>query len=281
MRKINFKAVLIPILGLLVACSSPEKKEEDPQFYAKKDESGTVITKELTYQSSGELRKGFMALPAGEGPFPAVLVVHEWWGQTDYPRERAKKLAQEGYVALAVDLYGEGKTADHPKDAMAFSKKVMSDLDGAQANIETAIETLKKESKVDGTKIAALGYCFGGAIVLEMARRGLNLEMVASYHGNLSPIIENEVKPIRTRMLIFNGGSDPFVKKEALEKARANLKKAKVRYKLVNYKNAKHGFTNPAATEFGKKFNLPLAYSKKADDASWSQTLKAFKVVFK
>jgi dienelactone hydrolase len=240
-----------------------------------------VVTQQVNYKANGQTMHGFLAIPEGEGPFPGVLVVHEWWGQTDYPRQRAIKLAEEGYVAFAVDMYGQGKTVEHPKDAQKFSKKVMEDMDLAEESFRTALAELRKQKMVDGQNVAAIGYCFGGAIVLEMARRGVDLKMVASFHGNLSPLVQNPISAMDTRMLIFNGGADPFVKKQAIQTVRGKLKSANIRYKFVNYKGAKHGFTNPEATANGKKYELPLAYNERADKKSWEETLKAFKIVFR
>lgn len=263
----------------LIACSSTEEGEENGKFVSK--HKSAIVTKEVNYRSEHKNMTGFLAVPEGEGPFPGVLVVHEWWGQTEYPRQRAKQLAEAGYVAFAVDMYGEGKTVDHPKDAQSFSSKVMADMDEAETNFRAAMDALKNEEMVDKDQIAAIGYCFGGGVVLEMARRDIGLKMVASYHGNITPLVKNDVAPTKTRMLIFNGGADPFVKKEDLSEARAKLKAAKVRYKLVNFKGAKHGFTNPGATAKGEEFKLPLMYDERADTASWQQTLDAFKIVFK
>ena len=267
-----------PFLILAACGSSPEPEEQ--QFQA--ESKSTIITKEVNYQSGDTKMKGFLAMPSGAGPFPAVLVVHEWWGQTDYPRNRAKMLAKEGYAAFAVDMYGDGKTVEHPNDAKKFSAKVMQDLDKAEENFRVALATLKAQESVDATNTAAIGYCFGGAVVLEMARRGVDLDMVASYHGNLTPIVKNDIpSKMKTRVLIFNGAADPFVSKSDIAEARAKLKAGKVRYKFINYKGAKHGFTNPEATANGEKFKLPLAYDERADQKSWDETMKAFKIVFK
>ena len=270
---------LLFCLTLFAACeSAPEKEEEE--FEAKS--GSTITTKEITYQSGDTTMNGYLAMPAGAGPFPGVLVVHEWWGQTDYPRQRARMLAQAGYAAFAVDMYGEGKTANHPDDAKAFSAKVMEDMDKAEENFRVALATLKAQEGVDASNTAALGYCFGGAVVLEMARRGVNLNMVASYHGNLTPIVKNDIpEKMKTRVLIFNGAADTFVTSEAISQTRAKLKAANVRYKFINYKGAKHGFTNPMATAKGEQFKLPLAYDERADQKSWDETLKAFNIVFK
>ncbi len=276
MRKIML--LLFPFLFLaLSSCTS--KKEKEPEFLTQGGKA--IVTKEIPYLAGSVKMNGFLALPEGDGPFPAVLIVHEWWGQTDYPRERAKMLAKEGYVAFALDMYGNGKTAEHPKEAKAFSSKVSADMNQAEKSFRAALEVLKKQPQVNPQQIAALGYCFGGGVVLEMARRGVDLKMIGSYHGDLTPVVKNKVSPMKTRVLIFNGADDPFVSKEAVETARKNLKAANVRYKFVNYKGAKHGFTNPNATALGEKFSLPLVYNKEADEDSWKQTLEAFKVIFK
>lgn len=270
--------VCLLALSLQLGCAKP-KQEESGEFKAEMTQA--ITTQEVHYNVGPEKMKGYLAMPEGQGPFPAVLIVHEWWGQTEYPRERAKMLAKAGYAAFAVDMYGQGKTAEHPKDAKAFASKVSADMKKAEVSFKTAMETLKKQPRVNGEKIAALGYCFGGGIVLEMARRGLDLKMVASYHGDLTPIVKNVVAPMQTRILIFNGAADPFVSVDAVEQTRKKLKAANIRYKLISYKGAQHGFTNPGATELGTKFKLPLVYNETADKDSWNQTLDAFKVVFK
>ena len=263
-------------LTLFTACSSNEEKKE---FQTKT--TSTIVTKEVSYMSGEKKMKGFLAVPAGEGPFPGVLVVHEWWGQTDYPRDRARQLAKAGYAAFAVDMYGDGKTAEHPKDAKAFAQLVRDDMDKAEENFRVALTTFKAQPKVDGNKLAAIGYCFGGGVALEMARRGVNLKLVASYHGDLTPLVENDIPKFATRLLIFNGADDKFVPAKDVATAREKLKEAGIRYKFFNIKGAKHGFTNPEATAKGKEFDMPLAYNEKADKMSWDETMKAFKIVFK
>lgn len=279
MKPLKLLLALLVAQILVTGCSSTEKNSDGSEFVTKAGPA--VLTKTIEYKANGKTYKGYLAVPEGEGPFPGVLVVHEWWGQTDYPRQRAVQLAEQGYVGFAVDMYGGGKIAKHPQDAKKFSQKVMGDMNLAEESFRAAMATLRKQDKVAKGKIAAMGYCFGGAVVLEMARRGVDLKMVASYHGDLTPLVKNEVNPIQTRILIFNGAADPFVPKEAVRTVREKLKSANVRYKLVNYKGAKHGFTNPEATKKGKKYSIPLAYDKRADELSWDETMKAFKIVFR
>jgi dienelactone hydrolase len=263
------------ITPLVTSCGGKEKK-----FVAKP--ATTVISQELSYTVNGEVMKGFLALPEGEGPFPGVLVVHEWWGLNDYPKQRAIKFAEEGYAALALDLFGQGQVFEHPSEAKTFSAKAMANLAKTEQNFKVAIQSLQDHPKVNGSQLAAVGYCFGGAVVLEMARRNVaGLKVVASYHGDLTPLVKNPVENLKARILIFNGGKDPMVSATTIQSARSRLKAANVRYRFINYKDAKHGFTNPDATLKGEKFELPLAYDAKADKDSWEQTLKAFKMVLK
>ena len=245
-------------------------KDEAKKTEPVKPEEPKVTSKEITYKVGEQEFKGYIATPPGDGPHPGVLVVHEWWGHNDYARSRARMLAEMGYVALAVDMYGDGKQAAHPKDAMAFAGKVMENKDIAEASFRSAMEALKSHKQTDGTKLAAIGYCFGGAVVLEMAKRGIDLAAVASFHGSLST--DTPVKPgdIKAKVFVAHGADDVFVKPEAIEGFRKQMTDAKVDFKFVAYEGAKHSFTNPGADETGKKFELPLAYNEAADKQSWS-----------
>ncbi len=241
-----------------------------------------IVGEEVNYQANGVTMKGYLAYDdAIKGKRPGVLVVHEWWGHNEYARKRARMLAELGYTALAVDMYGEGKTAAHPKDAGAFAGEVKKNMDVATARFNAAKTVLAKHSTTDDTKIAAIGYCFGGGIVLEMARRGLDLDAVVSFHGSLgtqSP----PAKPgqVKASILVCNGEADPFVKPEQITALKQEMKNAKVNFEFKSYPDAKHAFTNPAATENGKKFNIPLAYNEKADKQSWLDMKAFLKKVF-
>ena len=153
----------------------------------------SIKTEEVSYSEGGTTLKGFLAWDdAISGKRPGVLVVHEWWGLNDYARSRAKQLAELGYTALAVDMYGDGKVADHPKDAGAFAASVMKDPQVALARFRAALKALKEQPTVDPEKIAAIGYCMGGAIVLNAARQGMDLDAVASFHGSLGGLMAIE-----------------------------------------------------------------------------------------
>jgi len=235
-----------------------------------------VVGEEVNYSGDGITMKGYMAYDNSiKGKRPGVLVVHEWWGQNDYARKRARMLAKLGYTAMAVDMYGNGKTTAHPKEAGEFAGAVRSNMAGAVKRFEAARKVLAAQSTVNPAKLAAIGYCFGGGIVLEMARRGIDLKGVASFHGSL--VTAESAKPgmIKARILVMNGEADPFTKPENIEAFKQEMKAVGASYEFVNYPDAKHAFTNPDATAYGKEFNLPLAYNKSADQKSWEK-MKAF-----
>jgi dienelactone hydrolase len=240
-----------------------------------------IVSKEISYKQGDTTMKGLIAYDdAIPGKRPGVLVVHEWWGHNDYARKRARMLAELGYLALAVDMYGDGKTADHPDDAGKFSSAVGGNLPLAKARFDAALETLKGQPNVETEKIAAIGYCFGGGILLNMARMGTDIDGVVSFHGSLatgSPATKGDIK---TRVRVFNGADDPFVKAEQIAAFKQEMEAAGVDYRFVNYPGAVHSFTNPGADAFGKKFNLPLAYNAEADRDSWQQTQAFFKEIF-
>jgi len=235
----------------------------------------------VTYLWGDKEMKGYLAAPAkAEGKQPGVLVVHEWWGHNDYARKRADMLAKLGYVALAVDMYGDGKTADHPKDAGKFSGEVMANMADMRARFEAAHTFLKKQEGVDPEKIGAIGYCFGGAVVLHMARSGADLDAVASFHGSLASKTRAEKGAVKAAVLVCHGADDGFIKPEDIDALKTEMKDAGADFEFVSYPNAVHGFTNPGATEKGEKFGIPLKYNKKADKQSWRKMRKLFETAF-
>lgn len=241
-----------------------------------------IVSKEIEYNSNGTTMKGLISYDDSiKTQRPGVLVVHEWWGHNAYARKRAEMLAQLGYTALAVDMYGNGKTADHPKDAGMFSKAVGGNLPLAKARFDAAMNTLKAQQSVNKENIAAIGYCFGGSIVLNMARAGTNLKGVASFHGGLTSSIKAEKNKVKAQVRVFNGADDPFVKTEHITELNNEMKNAGVNYKFVNYPGAKHSFTNPGADKVGAQFDIPLAYNADADKKSWHALQVFLKEIFK
>lgn len=232
-----------------------------------------VVGEEVTYTADGVTMKGFLAYDRDiKGKRPGVLVVHEWWGHNEYARKRALLLAGMGYTALAVDMYGDGKTADHPDDAGKFASEVSKNLPVAKARFLAAMKTLAKHRTVAPGQIAAIGYCFGGGVVLNMAREGVDVKGVASFHGSLAPAAGPAEKgKMKAKVAVFTGEDDPMITKDQVEAFSKEMEAAGVDYRLVSYPGVKHSFTNPAADELGKKFKLSLAYNAAADKDSWSQ----------
>jgi len=240
-----------------------------------------VVTKEISYREGDTVMQGMLAWDdAVSGKRPGILVVHEWWGQNDYARQRARMLAELGYTALAVDMYGDGRTADHPEDAGKFASAVGGNMQVAKARFEAALATLRDQPTVDAGDIAAIGYCFGGGIVLNMARLGTDIDGVVSYHGSLATANPAGAGDIKTHVLVFNGADDPMVKAEDIAAFKQEMEAAGADYTLVNYPGAVHSFTNPGATAVGEKFGLPLAYDEEADKDSWAKTQAFFKEIF-
>ena len=241
-----------------------------------------VVTKEVNYSADGLNLKGYLAYDdAQTSKRPGVLVVHEWWGQNEYIRKRARMLAELGYVALALDMYGEGKQATHPEDASKFSSAVMKNLDVAEQRFDAGLKLLKQQPQTDQQHIAAIGYCFGGGVVLAMARRGVDLDGVASFHGSLGAGAPAAPGKVKAKILVLNGADDPFVKPEQIAAFKEEMTAAGADFEFVNYPGAKHSFTNPAATENGKKFQLPLEYNAAVDKESWQKLQTFFQQIFK
>jgi dienelactone hydrolase len=241
-----------------------------------------VVGKEVTYTADNMTMKGYLAYNgAVKEPHPGILVVHEWWGNNDYSRKRVNMLAELGYVALAIDMYGEGKLADNPHDAGNLAGEVMKNVDVMNSRFISAMEFLKNDTHVNPTMIGAIGYCFGGGVVLAMARAGTDLKAVVSFHGSLATQNPARKGNVKARILVCNGKADKFVSADDIKKFKDEMKAAGAEYKFVEYARATHAFTNLAATELGKKFNMPIAYNQKADKKSWSAMVRWFKDTFK
>ncbi|MDH4235397.1 MAG: dienelactone hydrolase family protein [Gallionella sp.] len=240
-----------------------------------------VVGKEVTYSTNGTTLNGYIAYDISiTGKRPGVLVVHEWWGHNKYARKRARMLAELGYTALAVDMYGDGKQALHPDDAAKFSAEVSKDMQKAKARFEAGMNLLSKHDTVDARNIAAFGYCFGGSVVLNMARMGENLKAVASFHGSLGSNIAVKPGQIKARIMSFTGEADPMIGTDNVVAFKQEMENAKADFKVFTYAGAKHAFTNPDADKLGRKFNLPLAYHAEADIDSWQQATMMLREVF-
>ena len=235
----------------------------------------------VQYSTRGVVMKGYFAYDKNiKGRRPGVLVVHEWWGLNDYARKRARMLAELGYAALAVDMYGEGKQAEHPDDAGKFSSELMKNFGTAKDRFIAAMEFLKAQPVVDSEKIAAIGYCFGGGIVLNMARQGIALKGVASFHGSLTAVALAERGSVKAKILVLHGADDKFITGEQIEAFKNEMKNAGVDFRFIAYPGALHSFTNPDADEYGKKFNIPVAYNAEADKMAWEELNRFLRQIF-
>lgn len=265
------KNVILILFVLFISFSCSNQKKEV-----------SVVTKEVTYTSEGVTLKGFLAYDENmEGARPGVIVVHEWWGHNQYARKRAMMLAELGYNALAIDMYGDGKQANHPEDAGKFAMEVMQNMPAAKARFEAGVKFLKDQPQTDGKKIAAIGYCFGGGVVLRMAVAGEDLAGVVSFHGSLPTDSVENPKQVKAKLLVCNGADDGFVSAEQIDAFKKTMIDAGINFKFVNYPGAIHAFSNPDADSLGKKFNLPLAYNKQADEGSWDDMKLFLKEIFK
>ena len=237
-----------------------------------------VETRAVEYRQGDVILKGIMAWDAAAvGKRPGVAVVHEWWGHNEHARSQARRLAEAGFVALAVDMYGDGKATTDPHEAQAFAAEATKDPAVMAARFNAALEALQLDPHVDAERIGAIGYCFGGMVVLSMARAGADLDAVVSFHGALptGPVDSGKVK---AHVLVATGAADPFVPAAAVEAFRKEMEAAGVALHIVTYPNAKHGFTNPNAGTFGME---QLAYDAAADTASWEAMRALFQEVWR
>ena len=251
-------ALLIGAIGLLV----PHADAEDLP----------VFTQQIDYEVDGKSYRGFLAYPERDANGMGVIVVHEWWGLNDYARSRTEQLARLGYTAFAVDMFGEGKTTADPKQAGEWAGQVYGDRAFIEKMMTHAMNFVDGQKTVRPGNVVAIGYCFGGTVVLESARAGLPLKGVVSFHGSLttqSPAKQGEVK---ANVLVEHGDADPMVTAEHVQQFEAEMKAAGVNYQINRYPNAVHSFTNPNA---GKAGIEGVAYDKEADEKSW-EAMQAF-----
>lgn len=236
----------------------------------------------VTYKAGDTVMKGFIVYDdAVKAKRPGMIVVHEWWGITKHIRDEARRYAGEGYTAMVVDMYGDAKTADNPTDAGALSGAVRKNPAAMIARFDAAKELLSHHASVDASRIGAAGYCFGGSVVLDMARAGSDLKGVAAFHAGLPPAdAPAAAGKVKAKLLVQNGAADPFIKPESIDAFKKEMAAANVDYRYISYPGAVHAFTNPEATEKGKQFNLPLAYQAEADKQSKAEATKFFSSAF-
>jgi dienelactone hydrolase len=239
-----------------------------------------IIGKTVEYSVQGVIMKGYLAYDENiKGERPGVLVVHEWWGVNDYVRRRARMLAELGYAALALDMYG-GKVATHPSDAQKFAAEIRGNFDLAKAPFQAGMDFLKAQPVVDPARIAAIGYCFGGGIVLNMAREGVDLKGVVSFHGGLAPVQPAQPGAVKARILVLHGEADATSTPEQVAAFKKEMDAVGADYRFISYPGAKHAFTNPDADRLAQEFNMPIGYDAGADKKSWQEMRTFLKEIF-
>lgn len=231
----------------------------------------------IHHTDNGLALHSFLAMPTNiDGVLPAVLVAPEWWGITEHPKSVAKKLAQAGYIALAMDVYGDGKVTTEASQANTWMTDLLNNMDVLVEHATMAYEVVLSLPQVNSDKLAAVGYCFGGKIVLDMARSGLDLNAVATFHGNPTPIFPAKSDTFKAEVLFAHGELDSMVPMEAVEAFKQEMTQAHVTHQVDIYQGAKHGFTNPVVDQRAADNGIDLQYNQQAADASWERMLTFF-----
>lgn len=262
-------------LLLFIACNN---NPVSPKEMVKNKE---IKEANISYVSDSAKLTGFVAYDSNAATkLPVVLIIHEWWGLNNYAKRRAKQLAELGYLAMAVDMYGDGKMGNNPDEAGKLAMPFYQNVGMAKSRFDAALATIKTFKLADTNKIAAIGYCFGGAMVLNLARLGEQLKGVVSFHGNL---IGNAADKslLKAKILVCHGADDQFVKTDEVNAFKKQMDSIGAEYIFKQYPGATHAFSNPDATEMGQKFKIPIAYNAAADTASWNEMKAFFGKIFK
>ena len=237
-----------------------------------------ITTSVLEYKIGGKPYEGFLAMPADDGKkHPGVLVAHDWMGCGSFSQEKAKYLAGLGYVALAVDMYGKGIRAKNADEAAKLAGEFYSDYPLFRTRITAALDELKKQPQVDTARLGAIGFCFGGTTVLELARSGADVLGVVSFHGILKSRTPEDAKGIHCKVLVLHGNLDPMVPPAQVASFMEEMNAAKAGCKFIGYPNAVHAFTNPAA---GSDMSKPVAYNEEVSKQSFVEMEKFFQQLF-
>jgi dienelactone hydrolase len=265
----NFIVVFISIFMLATTSNGQSNR---PQ--------ANIMEETVSYKAGDVVYKGFIAYDANiKGKRPVVLVVPEWWGLTGYAKMRARELAELGYLAFAADLFGDGKIAHNPGEAQDYTSPYYKDPQLTRSALDAAINKIKDYPQADATNIAAIGYCFGGFVVLNAAKLGADLKGVVCFHGSLGGVPADK-KLLKAKILVCHGASDKFVSQQDVDGFKHQMDSIGADYSVKAYANATHSFTNPDATRLGKEFNLPIEYNAAADKDSWRDMNIFFNRIF-
>jgi len=235
----------------------------------------------VQYSINGQKFTGFYAKPAKiTKKTKTVLIVHEWWGLNDYPKHRALQIAKEGNIAFCIDMYGTGKIAANPQDAQALAMPFYRDADFSYGRFMAGYHEAMRIKGADSSKVIAIGYCFGGSVVLNAAKKGAPVDAVVSFHGGLAGTPAEKGK-LKAAILVCNGAADSFVPDEEIKEFKKQMAEVGADLTFINYPDATHAFTNPHSTEVGKKFSMPISYNAAADKQSWIDFNKFMKAKVK
>ncbi len=260
--------IITATVAALISCNGNSDK-------AAKATEPVIKTADAAYKTDSTNMTGFVAFDASTNKKrPIIMIVHEWWGLNDYVKGRAKQLAALGYLAMAVDMYGNGRRGDNPEQAGQLAMPFYQHPEMAKARFDAALAIIKTYPEADTNQIAAIGYCFGGSQVLNMARLGENLKGVVSFHGNLAGVPADK-NLFKAQVLVCHGAADEFVNADEVAHFKKEMDSVGIPYTFKSYPGATHAFTNPNATAMGKKFSIPIAYNADADSTSWID-MKAF-----
>jgi dienelactone hydrolase len=270
----TLSTMLLAAIALFTSCNTDDKKKETKMKEPK------LKAETVSYKLDSSTRNNFVVYDENiEGKRPAVLVIHEWWGLNEYAKMRARELAKLGYIAIAVDIYGDGKMGEDPAAAEKLATPFYMKPETIKPIFDAAVEKLKGFSQTDPTKIGAIGYCFGGAQVLNLAKMGEDLKGVVSFHGNLNVVPVNK-DLLKAEVLVCHGAADPFVPQVEADQFKKQMDSIGAKYTFKEYAGATHAFTNPMATAMGEKFKIPIKYNAAADTASWNDMKRFFNQVF-
>lgn len=271
----QISGLLLIAAVLLSSCKSGDKKKETSS-----DKTPKLKEEVVNYQVDSLTMNSYVVYDENiEGRRPAVLVIHEWWGLNDYAKMRARKLAELGYIAMAVDMYGNGQMGPDPASAEKLAMPFYMNPQKAKQHFDAAMENFKRNTIVDQTKMAVMGYCFGGGISIGIARMGAAIKGAVSFHGNLNIVPANK-DLLKAEILVCHGNADPFVPQAEVDQFRKQMDSIGAKYVFKGYDSATHAFTNPDATVMGEKFKLPIKYNAAADSASWNDMKEFFKRIF-
>lgn len=226
----------------------------------------SIQTREIQYNAAdGQRLVGYFAAPSSQTPHAGIIVAPEWWGRNEYTEQRARELAEHGYAALAIDMYGDKNLTTDAKQAYEWMMQTFADADTIVNRAQAGLDTLAAQPEVNPTQLAAIGFCYGGKVVLDLARSGAPLKAVATFHATLAPKAPAIEGQIQGEILVLHGELDSMVTLDDVASFREEMHAAKVDHEVIIFEDAKHGFSNPLADERAKANGVDLGYNPEAE----------------